>query len=307
MQIKPESQNTYFKSFLNCKDHLVSNEDFELLLDDNLDLLVTSPKPEDSVLEKYYESEAYISHTDAKKSLFDKAYQLVKNYSLKKKLQLMNSFLVDEKTLLDIGCGTGDFLKVCENDGWNITGIEPNEGARNLAKNKFADYSSFYESVEDLKKNETYFQKFDVITMWHVLEHVPNLDETIYNLKQFLKPKGTLVIAVPNFKSFDAEYYKEFWAAYDVPRHLWHFSQTAIRRLFFFQAMEVVNTLPMKFDSFYVSLLSEKYKNGKSNFLNAFRIGFMSNLKAKKTNEYSSLIYVIKNKKNWLKDGFNGV
>ena len=270
MHIKAETKNTYFKEFLTCKDHLVSNEKFDLLLDENLDLLVTSPKPENSKLGKYYESNAYISHTDSKKSLIDKIYQTVKNYSLKKKLNLIDSFLVDEKNILDVGCGTGEFLKVCENAGWSITGIEPNDGARNLAQNKFSKEAAFHESIEDLKNNETYFQKYDVITLWHVLEHVPNLDETIYNLKQLLKPNGTLVVAVPNFKSYDAEYYKEFWAAYDVPRHLWHFSQTAIRRLFFFQTLEVVNTLPMIFDSFYVSLLSEKYKNGKSNYFNAF-------------------------------------
>ncbi|WP_139957248.1 class I SAM-dependent methyltransferase [Flavicella sediminum] len=296
----PPKEST-FETYVSCQDHLVSGEKFNLLLDDNLDLLMTSPKPKEEDLGKYYESEAYISHTDAKKSLVDVAYQLVKNYTLKKKLKLINSFNTERVKVLDLGCGTGDFLKICSDNKWEVSGVEPNEKARALALSKCTNSTaSFFETIEDLKKEENVFLSFDIITMWHVLEHVPNLDETIFNLKKLLKPEGVLIIAVPNFKSFDADYYKQFWAAYDVPRHLWHFSQTAIRRLFFFQSMEVVKTLPMKFDSFYVSLLSEKHKNKKNNFLKAFWIGLRSNLKAKKTKEYSSLIYIIKNTKNWL-------
>ena len=138
-------------------------------------------------------------------------------------------------------------------------------------------------------------KKFDVITLWHVLEHVENLKNTIKFLKGLLLPGGRIVVAVPNYKSYDAEFYKEYWAAYDVPRHLWHFSQKAIRKLFLEAEMVVEETLPMKFDSYYVSLLSEKYKTGKSNPIKAFYRGFLSNRSAKSTTEYSSLIYVIKN------------
>jgi 2-polyprenyl-3-methyl-5-hydroxy-6-metoxy-1,4-benzoquinol methylase len=295
-----------FETYVSCKDHLVSGENFDLLLDDSLDLLMTNPKPENDQLGKYYESEAYISHTDGKKSIVDVVYQMVRNYTLKKKLKLIESFQTEDKNILDIGAGTGDFLKICADHNWKVMGVEPNAGAREIALGKSKE-GLFFDSVESLKKEDGVFLGFDVITMWHVLEHVPNLDETIFNLKKLLKPEGVLIVAVPNFKSFDAAHYKEYWAAYDVPRHLWHFSQTAVRRLFFFQGMEVVKTLPMKFDSFYVSLLSEKNKTNKMNFLKAFLIGLRSNIKAKKTNEYSSLVYVIKNTKNWLKDGFNGV
>ena len=148
-----------------------------------------------------------------------------------------------------------------------------------------------FNDINELEKEN----KFDVITMWHVLEHVPNLEKYISQLKQLLKPNGRLVIAVPNYKSFDAKYYKEFWAAYDVPRHLWHFSQKAIKDLFEKENMIVEKTIPMKLDSFYVSLLSEKYKNGKSNPVKAFHVGLLSNIKAKRTKEYSSLIYILKN------------
>jgi len=138
-------------------------------------------------------------------------------------------------------------------------------------------------------------KQFDIITLWHVLEHVSDLDAQIKELKRLLKPKGYLIIAVPNYKSYDADHYKTFWAAYDVPRHLWHFSKNAIQSIFGKFNFILEKTLPMKFDSFYVSLLSEKYKTGKMNYLKAFRIGLRSNIKAKRTGEYSSLIYVLRN------------
>lgn len=267
-------------------DFTVSKENYSILLNKEFDLLVTQPVPEN--LEKYYESEDYISHTDSKKSLFDKVYQFVKNHTLKQKLKLLNSFNTEEKTVLDIGAGTGDFLSVCKNNSWKTVGVEPSKQAREIALKKGIILQ------EDVVKYQN--KQFDVITMWHVLEHVPNLVDYINQLKKLLKPNGVLVIAVPNYKSYDAKHYKEFWAAYDVPRHLWHFSKTAIKKLFALVEMKVVNILPMKFDAYYVSLLSEKYKSGKMKPITAFLIGVRSNLKANRTKEHSSHIYIIKNK-----------
>lgn len=278
------------KHFLTVKDNSVSKETFELLHDENLDMLITSPKPEEDKLGKYYESDDYISHTDGKRSLFEKAYHFIKNIALKNKLSLINNLNASKGSLLDIGAGTGDFLLVAKDNGWKSIGIEPSEKARTIAKSKGVELKSSLSEFEN--------HSFDVITMWHVLEHVPNLDEQIQELKRLVKPNGSIVIAVPNFKSYDANYYKEFWAAYDVPRHLWHFSKTAIEKLFAKEDLELVKILPMKFDSFYVSLLSEKYKTGKMNYLKAFSIGLKSNLKAKNNFEFSSHIYVIKNAKN---------
>ena len=275
---------TNLKPHLKVKDNSISKENFELKLNTEFNMLVTQPVPKN--LSKYYESEDYISHTDGKKSMFEKVYQLVKNYTLKKKIKLINSFNSEEKIILDIGAGTGDFLSVCKNDNWNVLGIEPNEKARKIAESKKINLQ---ENLSEVKN-----KKFDVITMWHVLEHVENLQEYIQQLKELLKENGTLLIAVPNYKSYDANYYKEFWAAYDVPRHLWHFSQASISKLFAVENISVVKTLPMKFDSYYVSLLSEKYKRGKMNPIKAFCVGFTSNRKAKRTKEYSSLIYVLK-------------
>jgi len=278
------------KHFLTVKDNSVSKETFELIFDENLDMLVTSPQPNVIDLGRYYESEDYISHTDGKRSLFEKAYHFIKNIALKNKLSLINNLDNSKGNLLDIGAGTGDFLLVAKDNGWKSVGIEPSEKARNSAKSKGVELKSNLSDFED--------NSFDVITMWHVLEHVPNLEEQIKELKRLLKPNGSIIIAVPNFKSYDANHYKEFWAAYDAPRHLWHFSKMAIKKLFQKENLELVKIYPMKFDSFYVSLLSEKYKTGKMNYIKAFCVGLISNLKAKKTFEYSSHIYVLKNAKN---------
>ena len=277
--------------FLNCKDHTVSNEVYQVSINKEYDMLVTKPVPKN--LGDYYKSEDYISHTDSKKSILDKVYQAVKNITLKRKLKLIDTYFFNqnttsrpEKNILDVGAGTGDFLKVCKDNSWNVFGVEPDLGARNIASKKGIILQ------EDLSKIKN--KQFEIITLWHVLEHVENLEEYISTLKNLLTKDGKLIIAVPNYKSYDAKYYKEFWAAFDVPRHLWHFSQTSISKLFSKENMMVEKTLPMKFDSYYVSLLSEKYKSGKMNPIKSFYTGFMSNMKARSSSEYSSLIYVLK-------------
>lgn len=274
------------KHFLSVEDYSVSKETFELYKDESLDLLITSPQPNGNDLPKYYESEDYISHTDSKRSLFEKVYHFVKSIALKNKLNLINNLQKNRGSLLDIGAGTGEFLLIAKENGWVTLGIEPNQKAKEAAINKGVAFANSFNNLED--------HSFDVITMWHVLEHVPNLENQILELKRLIKPNGTIIIAVPNFNSYDAKYYGKFWAAYDVPRHLWHFSKTAIKGLFLNHDLQLEKVLPMKFDSFYVSLLSEKYKTGKMNFIKAIYIGLKSNLKGKENLEYSSHIYILK-------------
>lgn len=285
------------KLFITVKDHSVSGEIFELVKDENLDMLVTNPRPEVKDLPKYYESDDYISHTDGKRSLFENAYHFVKSIALKNKVNLINSLQNEKGNLLDIGAGTGDFLLTAKNNGWDTTGFEPNEKAKKIAQNKGVVFTEETTNLPD--------HSFDIISMWHVLEHVPDLEVQIKELKRLLKPTGTILIAVPNFNSHDAKHYKEFWAAFDVPRHLWHFSKTSIRLLFRRENLELVKVLPMKYDAFYVSLLSEKYKTGKMNYISAIFNGFRSNWKAKSNKEYSSHIYVLKNTKNQNKDAIS--
>jgi 2-polyprenyl-3-methyl-5-hydroxy-6-metoxy-1,4-benzoquinol methylase len=276
------------KHFLTVKDHSVSKETFDLYHDQTMDMLVTYPQPSLDNLGRYYESVDYISHTDSNRSLFEKAYHFVKSIALKNKLNLINSLQPNKGRILDIGAGTGDFLSVAKQNGWQTIGVEPSDKAKAIALKKEV---SFVENTAELESHS-----FDVITMWHVLEHVPNLDNQIKELKRLLKPNGSLIVAVPNFKSFDAKHYGAFWAAYDVPIHFWHFSKKAIKSLFEKEGIQLEKVLPMKFDSFYVSLLSEKYKYGKMNFVKAFFVGLQSNWKAKRNFEYSSHIYVLKNK-----------
>lgn len=280
------NKNTY----LTVKDHPVSGEVFQLLYDDEFDMLITSPQPSEDELPKCYKSQDYISHTDTQRNLFEKLYHFIRRISLKKKLKLINLFFSEEKMLLDIGCGTGEFLKIAQQNNWTVFGIEPNEKARSIANKKTNNSVSDIEKLSNFKP-----QSFDVITLWHVLEHLPRLEEHISILKSLLKSNGTLIITVPNYKSYDAKYYKEFWAAYDAPRHLWHFSQSSISKLVVKENMQVFKTLPMKFDSYYVSLLSEKYKSGSMNIFNALRIGWLSNFKARQSTEFSSLIFCVKN------------
>lgn len=281
--------NTKNPIYLNVKDHSVSGEKFKLLYNERLDMLETYPQPKADQLSEYYKSEDYISHTSSKRNVLEWVYHLVRKLTLKRKLKLINAFKTESKQLLDIGCGTGDFLEVAQNNGWVIKGIEPNEKARTVANSKTNNAIHEIEYLKVLQPNS-----FDVITLWHVLEHLPNLEMHIQIIKKLLKPNGIVVIAVPNYKSYDANYYKEFWAAYDTPRHLWHFSKTAIQKLFEKQNIKLKKIAPMIFDAYYVSLLSEKHKNGFMNPFKAFWIGWISNYKAKRTKEYASHIYILK-------------
>ena len=272
--------------YLICRDHTVSGEKFELLFNSEKEMLVTSPKPKLEILPEYYKSESYISHTDSKKSLTDKIYQRVKKYMLIKKLKWIEKKYPEKGRLLDIGAGTGEFLLEAKKRGWKVNGIEPDEKARKLA----------FEKGIKLAENSSHFksEKFDVISLWHVLEHVYDIKTQIIELEQLLKKDGLLIIAVPNFQSYDAQYYREFWAAYDAPRHLSHFSQNSFKHLFAGTGFKLIDSKPLIFDSYYVSLLSENYKTGRNNFFKAGFIGYKSNLKAKFSSEYSSITYFFK-------------
>ena len=275
--------------FITVKDFTVSQEEFQLIYDKDLELLKTKPQPLENDLPKYYNSEAYISHTSAKRNLFEHLYHVVRSFMLKRKLRLLNSLKTPTKTVLDIGCGTGDFLNEALQNGWRVIGIEPNPKARELAKVKTKNNVYDSNQLSNLKNNQ-----FDIITMWHVLEHVVDYNDYFSIVHDKLKDNGYFILALPNFKSFDAKYYDKYWAGYDVPRHLWHFSKEAIIKISEEHQFSVEQISPLRFDAYYVAMLSEKYKRGKMNIFKALLIGFKSNWKAKHTNEYSSLIYVLK-------------
>lgn len=285
----PVCRNQSFSKFLSCKDYTVSQETFSIVNCDSCGFKFTNPIPNISDLGNYYKSEDYISHTNTKRGAISRLYHLVRNYTLRKKLNLISSY-VSRGTILDYGCGTGMFLNTMKRAGWKTYGMEPDSGARSLAEGMGLVISRDKDELE-LKAVEV---KFDAITLWHVLEHVTDLDETLKYFSRQLNPNGIVIIAVPNHISLDAKHYGEFWAAYDVPRHLYHFEPKTMEALLVNSGFKLIDKHPMKFDSFYVSMLSEKYRSGAINYLKAFWIGLRSNLNAKEPGEYSSVVYVFK-------------
>jgi 2-polyprenyl-3-methyl-5-hydroxy-6-metoxy-1,4-benzoquinol methylase len=273
-----------FSKHLETLDYTTTRESFTIQRCDHCSLLLTNPRPTKSEIGKYYLSDQYISHTGGDSSMIDSIYRTVRNITLKNKLRLVNKYQ-SKFNLLDYGCGTGEFLATCKDAGWTVTGIEPSDEAR--VKNR-----KDLHVVDSLSKVDS---QVNAITMWHVLEHVHELNETLARLRSLLTNNGTVFIAVPNHESYDARYYKNCWAGYDVPRHLWHFNKENIKRILTRHNLRLLEIKPMKFDSFYVSLLSEGYKNpGRSNIMKSaagFTRGLISNLAARKDN-YSSLIYI---------------
>lgn len=276
------------KKRLKVKDYFLSGEEFILQENETFGFLKTTGIAFEKLAD-YYKSEDYISHSDASKTIFDKLYQWIKKYNIAYKFSKLSQ-QTNQKTLLDYGCGTGDFLKYAKDKGLKVYGVEPNEAALNLAQKKVG---TEYVSSRNLKEIN---QQFDYITLWHVLEHIPDLFEFIEELKSKLNPDGKILIAVPNHLSLDAKFYKNYWAAWDVPRHIWHFSNDSFQKLMYKNNLEIVKIYPLWFDSFYVSLLSEKYKKTKFGFIRAILIGSLSNLSAIFNQNYSSVIYEIRKK-----------
>lgn len=267
-----------------CTDHLVSGENFEIIPSES-GIFKTYPVPDD--LEKYYDSEEYISHRDSSGSFQDKIYQTIKSHMLSKKAEWIRAE-VKHGNILDYGAGTGDFLNKMKSYLWKVEGVEPNKLARDLAILKGLDLKPDLDRIRD--------REYDVISLWHVLEHIPDYENKLERFYKLLNDGGILIIAVPNFNSLDCKYYKKNWAAWDVPRHLWHFSRTGLIEKLSSKGFFLLKEKPLKFDSFYVSLLSEKNAPRRTNFLNAFYRGLVSNLQAKKTGEYSSIAYFFQKK-----------
>ena len=285
------------KHVLSANDHLVTGRKFDILKNPETTILETHPRPTKEELPTYYDSENYTSHNDKSAGIVSFCYRIIKSISTSRKIRIGQNSLSkntpqNKPRLLDVGCGTGDFLYSCFKKGWQINGIENNKNAKN---NSRTEVSSFiFDDFEFLKSQP---ERFDIITMWHSLEHIIDLKQTIVDMKKLLTNKGVIVVACPNHKSFDAIFYKESWAAYDLPRHLWHFDKDSISKLFVEHNMQLTKTLPMYWDSFYISILSEKIISKKNKFLKGVIVGLLSNVSAMFSKEHSSLIYVF-NKEN---------
>ncbi|MCU0431927.1 MAG: class I SAM-dependent methyltransferase [Bacteroidia bacterium] len=284
----PICGSTSLADWMSCKDFTVSKTEFMIQRCGACGFALTNPRPANENLGAYYESDEYISHSNTSKGLVSKMYQWVRKYTLRKKVEMVTSLAGKTGTLLDIGCGTGEFLNASREAGWKVTGVEPSAQARQAAKNNHG-----LDILDEPALATLADKSFDVITMWHVLEHVPDLPGRMQTLKRLLAPGGTLVVAVPNRNSHDAAHYEKFWAAYDVPRHLWHFRPDDIRALANTHGFEPKAIKPMVFDSYYVSMLSEKYRSGGNRYLAAVWRGFVSNRKAG-AERWSSQIYILR-------------
>jgi SAM-dependent methyltransferase len=282
----PVCGGTAFKDTLQATDHTVSLEQFNIVSCESCGFMFTNPRPSKEQIGRYYQSSAYISHSDTSKGLVNKLYKFARTLTLASKYRLIKPYLGNQK-LLDIGAGTGYFLKYCSDKGIMAEGVEPDADARALADKQHRLRLNGEEYLEKYPD-----ENFSVITMWHVLEHVHDLNNRILEIRRLLKQDGRLFVAVPNHNSADAHHYKAFWAAYDVPRHLYHFDPESIQKLFEKHGFVLDAILPMYLDAFYISLLSEKYKIGKTSFFKAFFQGLLSNLQAG-TGKYSSQIYVL--------------
>ena len=282
----PICDHTELEDWLEIPDHFLSKETFKVQRCKHCKALLTNPRPDEKSVVKYYKSDSYISHSNQSKSFTGFIYKLVRNYTIGKKLKVIERFSFKGK-LLDYGCGTGHFLSGASKAGWQVSGIEPDDTARNQVDSSLS--SSIHSSVDAIDEDA----RFNVITLFHVLEHVHRLEETLNQLISRLDKNGVLFLALPNYQSEDAQQYGLHWAGYDVPRHLYHFNQRSVFQLSKKYGLNIVSTIPMKFDSYYVSMLSEKYMGQSATFIRGLLAGYLSNKYARRTKEYSSLIYVL--------------
>ena len=284
----PVCQGRNFSPYKICKDFTVSGETFAIVNCEQCGFKFTNPRPVENHLMRYYESPQYISHKNKSNNIVNFIYKNVRKITVRQKAKLLEKTAKKGK-LMDYGCGTGEFMKVCKHYGWHISGVEPAPLAREqaIALTGAEISGSIFEA--------NYKDCYDAITMWHVLEHIPQLNKTFVKIKQMLKPDGKIIIAVPNYNSPDAQMYDRFWAGYDLPRHLYHFNKESLSAFLSKHGFIVETIIPQKLDAYYVSLLSEKYKSKRSNMLKAFVNGYRSNQRAgKEQQNYSSLIYIAK-------------
>lgn len=277
-----------FTHYLETEDYFFTKEKFNLSKCKSCGFVFTNPVPLDSEIGKYYETEKYFSHNSDNKGVFSKIYSQVRNLNLKNKYNIIERYKSSGK-LLDIGCGTGEFLNFGLKNNWKVKGIEPNENAR-----KFSITNYGIEVGDENELNKMDNNLFDVVTMWHVLEHVSSLNERMLTISKILRKDGIAIIALPMIDSPDSIKFGKYWAGLDVPRHLYHFSANSFEKLATENNFNVIDKYPMKFDSFYVSWLSRQAKENSFAFLRGVIDGFISNIKAKSNSNYSSMIFVLK-------------
>ncbi|MGL4294019.1 MAG: class I SAM-dependent methyltransferase [Bacteroidales bacterium] len=286
--------------YLHCMDHYASGEPYQIGRCKQCGFLFTQDFPDESEIGRYYETPDYISHSDTRKGIMNRVYHLVRQFMLRRKADLTESLIAGgndrekqqpKKAILDIGCGTGYFLEAMKQRGWKTQGVEKSEAAAAAARRGFGL------DIEPDLSNIAADARFDVISLWHVMEHLQDLPGVFVRLREMLTNQGRLIIAVPNSVSYDAAYYGKYWGAYDVPRHLWHFSPDTFARLVNKEGFEIEKFAPMPFDAFYVSMLSEKYKGNKNSFIRGMMRGAIALTYAlRDPRKSSSIIYILRRK-----------
>lgn len=276
---------------LTCRDHFLTGEEFHLFRCAACELIFTQNHPGEPEITRYYGSEEYVSHSDTSKGLINKLYKAARELMLKsKKRTVRKKTGLGIGNLLDIGCGTGYFANEMKEAGWNVKGIEPDERARSFASSKFGLEVLHPEMISSLRQ-----KSFDCITLWHVLEHFQDPSGYLKQISELLKPGGLCIAALPNCSSYDAAHYKSFWAAYDVPRHIWHFKPSAFEFLIKKSGFSCEGIKSMPLDAFYISIISEKYKKSTLPFLKGIIYGKLFLLKSIfKIKGSSSLIYFLR-------------
>lgn len=284
----PVCKSSKFSHFLTCTDFYVTGYQFSLKKCNSCSFIITENVEDEANIKKYYQSENYIAHSNTSKGFVNFLYHQVRKFMLvQKRKHVEKASGIKYGKLLDVGTGTGYFLKEMQRYGWSVNGTEKSSEARDFAEKAFN--IEIHETEQLFQTNEN---SFDVVTLWHALEHIHRLDENMKAFKKVLKPKGKLIIAVPNPTSYDARHYHEFWAAYDVPRHIWHFGPDQMKQFGEKYGFKLIRSAPMPFDSFYVSILSEKYKNSRFAFIKGIFHGKISWFKSLvNKNRCSSVIY----------------
>ena len=267
------------KTHIEVVDYFLTKEKFKIQKTSVPGLLKTTPTPTKEDIIKYYKSERYISHNSRKTGLFFFFYRFLRSINFYVKYRFLSS-TKNNQNVLDFGSGEGYFLNKLQKKGIKACGVDSSETP---------SLTSVYKSIFAEQLNN---QKFSHITAWHSIEHVHDLEKTISRMYDLLDEKGTIIVGVPNYLSFDARYYKRFWAAYDVPRHLWHFDKKSLKEVFENKGFRLVKSSPMILDAYYVSLLSESYKKSTLKILKSIFVGTISNALALFTKEYSSNIFV---------------
>lgn len=266
-------------------DFFKTQEKFEIIQTNLPGVLQTYPTPEN--LEPYYHSDNYQSHKKEASSPIDYIYRLLRKYNLFLKYKLIKDLDYASADILDFGCGTGELVQYLNTKGYNAVGYEPNRNALSILKERGTPQIKNIQQIEN---------QYDIITLFHVLEHLREPIETINLLKKHLTINGLLIIALPNHSSWDAAHYQQFWAAYDVPRHLWHYNKEGIKQLLNQLDFKLIKQSGQPFDPYFISLLSEQYKKSKFPFSKALIKGSISNIKALYNKQYSSNIFVFTRK-----------